>query len=324
MSYTDLSHIRRVYPRKLIYARPEELDMVTSMDVQLHDQVVKADSCAYDHDLKNTWVTMSRWNSLIRQYLDPEALDGWLDMIEQKLGTKKRGLSFMRTKQVAIRKNGTGREWRRWGSCMLGFGYRSKPHPRLTMHSRTTYLGYVGELDLAVAHVLAREIGKRIGLEPEDIGFTWFIEAAQMHRFKSMAWWFNPEQEKDLEKLLKHKPTKALKARAPGLYYAAKQLEDDRRWDAEGIRYLDMSFSQQVRVRRRYHTEVHGPEYGKQFEGGSRNRATSMAKAAPVLPSIPVSSLTLDPVRELKYTEDDGLDKVGLVGDKNDDVELLD
>lgn len=324
MIYTDLSHVRREYPRKMLYARPEELDLVTSMDVQLHDQVIKAESCEYDHELRHSWVTMSRWTSLIRQYLDPEALDGWLDMIEAKLQGKKRGLSFMRTKQVALRKNGKGREWRRWGSCMLGFGYRAAPVPTLTLHSRTTYFGYVGEIDLALAHVLAREIGLRVGLEPKDIRFTWFVEATQMHRFKSMAWWFNPENAADLERLKKHKPTKKLQQRAPGLYYAAKNLAEQQQLDEDGVLYLDMKFNQQVRVRRRYHTEVFGEDYGLQFEGGSESKATGMAKAAPALPSIPVSTLTLDPVRQLKYTEDDGLDKVGLMEDENDDVELYD
>lgn len=324
MIYTDLSHVRREYPRKMIYARPEDLDLVTSMDVQLHDQVVKAKSCEYDHELRHTWVTMSRWTSLVRQYIDPEALDGWLDMIEHKLQGKKRGLSFMRTKQVALRKNGKGREWRRWGSCMLGFGYRAAPVPTLTLHSRTTYLGYVGEVDLALAHVLAREIGERVGLEPKDIRFVWFIEAAQMHRFKSMAWWFNPENAEDLERLRKYKPTKKLKDRAPGLYYAAKNLEEQEKLDADGVLYLDMKFNQQVRVRRRYHTEVFGPEYGLQFEGGDISKAKGMAAAAPPLPANHVSTLTLDPVRRMKYTDEDGLDKVGLIGEMNDDEELLD
>ena len=322
MIYKDITELRREFTRSMLYARPEELDLITSADIQVHDVMLKARSMEYDHDLKHTWVTISRWNALIRQYLDPDSVEGWLGMIEAKLQGRKRGLSFMRTKQVAMRSNNKGREWRRWGSCMLGFGYRAMPHPTLTMHSRTTYMGYIGELDLALAHVLAREIAQRVGLRVEDIRFTWFIEAAQFHNFKSMAWWFHPDNTADLARLEKFEPTEKLKKRAPGLYYSSRQLREERRRDEEGVGYGDMTFNQQLRIRRRYHTEVMGEGYGKQFEHGTKNTSKSMTTAAPVLPSVPVSTLTLDPVMQAKYRGEDSLGKVGLLED--DDVDLFD
>jgi hypothetical protein len=260
------------------------------------------------------WVTSSRWTSLVRQYIDPEALEVWLDVIERKLKGKKRGLSFMRTNQVAKRTTSSNnKEWRVWGSCMLGFGYRALPYPQITLHSRTTYLGYIGQLDLALVHVLAREIGKRVGLEPKDIAFVWHLEAAQFHSFKSLAWFF--QDDSDREKLENKAHTDQLRKRAPVLWLSQKRFQEFLDMDDQGLKYCDMSFSQQLRIRRRYHTEVHGPKYGKPWEGGTRLKASGMAKVAPVLPSIPVEKLTFDCLKE---TQGLGSDLAGFMEEEDE------
>ncbi len=295
--YDDITDLSYGLTRRLVYARPEDIDFQNTMDSQLHNIVVEARSCEYDFDLKDVWVTPSRWTSLVRQYIDPEALDIWLDVIERKLKGKKRGLSFMRTNQVAKRSTASNnKEWRVWGSCMLGFGYRAMPRPQITLHSRTTYLGYVGQLDLALVHVLAREIGKRIGLEPKDISFVWHLEAAQFHCFKSLAWFYQTDRDRKRLEAVPH--TEELKLRAPVLWRSQGQLQNYLDMDAKGLLYCDMSFSQQLRIRRRYHTEVFGPEYGKPWEGGTRLKSAGMAKVAPVLPSTPAHKLTFDCLKE--------------------------
>lgn len=294
-SYVDITDLSYMLTRQLVYSRPEGIDFANSMDFQIHNIVVEAKSCEYEFDLKDVWVTSSRWTSLVRQYLDPEAVEIWLDVIERKLKGKKRGLSFMRTNQVAKRSTSSNnKEWRVWGSCMLGFGYRALPRPQITLHSRTTYLGYIGQLDLALVHVLAREIGKRLGLEPKDISFVWHLEAAQFHSFKSLAWFY--QNDRDRVKLEEQPHTEALRKRAPVLWHAQKRYQEFLDMDDQGILYCDLSFSQQLRIRRRYHTEVHGPEYGKPWEGGTRLKSAGMAKVAPVLPHVPVSKLTLAPL----------------------------
>jgi hypothetical protein len=289
-TYDDITDLSYGLTKTLVYSRPEGIDYQNSMDFQIHNIVVEARSCEYEFDLKDIWVTKSRWNSLARQYIDPDALNIWLDVIEKKLKGKKRGLSFKRTNQVAKRTAATSnKEWRVWGSCMLGFGYRALPRPQITLHSRTTYLGYIGQLDLALVHVLAREIGKRVGLEPKDISFVWHLEAAQFHSFKSLAWFF--QHDRDRDRLENRAHTEELRLRAPVLWLSQKRFQEYLDMDEQGLLYCDMSFSQQLRIRRRYHTEVHGPKYGKPFEGGTRLKSASMARVAQPLPSIPVERL---------------------------------
>lgn len=302
-TYQDMTALSHGLTSKLVYAKPEELDVINSMDFQINNVMVKAESCEYDFRLKDAWVTSSRWTSLVRQYLDPVALDGFLGQVESKLKGKKRGIAFLRTQMVAKRTTQTNnKEWRRWGSCMLGFSYTALPRPQITLHSRTTYLGYIGQLDLALAHVLAREIGKRVGLTPADIAFVWVIDGAQFHSFKSLAWFFQNERD---TRFLRDKPhTDQLRKRAPVLWRAQMRFQEYLDMDEAGLLYCDMSFSQQLRIRRRFHTEVMGPDYGLPWEGGTRLKASGMAKVAPVLPDNHVDTLDFSPVRKITVTED--------------------
>lgn len=315
--YATVSDLSLGLTRRLVYASRDQIDLVTSADTQLHEVLVTADACLYeDFDLKKVWLTSSRWSSLVRQYIDPGALEAWLSLIETKLVGRKRGISFMRTEQVQMSKNfTTGRERRRYGSCMLGLGYKAMPRPMITLHSRTTYLGYIGQLDLALACVIAREVGQRVGLDPSQIAFTWHLEVAQFHGFKSLAFFW--QYSRDTLNLQKSAKINDLRTRYPTLYLARQQLNAILKADDQGQLYGDMSFAQQCRVRRRYHTEVMGKGYGSQFDGGTR-RPGSMRDEAPVLPSIPLSRLDLSPLRT-RHTADDADNQAGFIEEADDD-----
>lgn len=301
-TYADMTELAYGLTRRVAMAKEENLDFVNSADVQVHDVMVKAKRMTYDFDLKQMWVGTSRWTNLVRQYIDPVALGAFLELIEDKMKGMTRGQAFMRTKTVRPRKTGA-RETRRWGSCIIGFGFHAHPTPSLSMHSRTTFLGYIGELDLAVAYVLAGLIAERLGIKREDISFTWHIEAAQFHSGRSLAWWFKH----DLQHLLV-KNSKKLKP-WPGVAAAARQYQRYLKMDEEGVRYGDLSFASQLRPRKRIHTEVHGYEYGTPFEGGDRLK--SGGKRFKPLPSVPVDKLDFSKLRD----DEGDPDEAGLVSD---------
>lgn len=325
-TYPDMTELCRGLTRKMVYATPEELDVINTMDFQLNNVMVKAETCEYDFKLKDVWVTKSRWTSLVRQYLDPVALEGFLDQVGAKLKGKKRGIAFLRTQMVQKRTTASNnKEWRRWGSCMLGISYTALPKPQITLHSRTTYLGYIGQLDLALAHVIAREVGLRVGLTPSDISFVWVIDGAQFHSFKSLAWFFQTDH--DRKRLLKVPHTDELKKRAPVLWRAQHRFMEYKKMDDDGVLYCDLSFSQQLRIRRRFHTEVMGPEYGLPFEGGTRLKSAGMAVVAPVLPDNHVDTLDLEPVRRIAVPAGMVADselKAGIMGDDTYEEDLDD
>jgi hypothetical protein len=174
------------------------INRVTSIDTVAYDNLLACDSMAFDFDLgRDLWLNRQRWTRLVRQYLDPEELDRFLDRATSLgHGDGARGaVTSMFCANVA-------REAKkhRWGNCMLGFTYRGRKDevPTLAMHSRVSYIAYIGGADLALAHVLAREIGDRIGVPVEDFAFRWHIDALQFHGFKSIPKLFQQEFIEDL------------------------------------------------------------------------------------------------------------------------------
>ena len=311
--------------QKLAFAPKSKLDLVTSVDVQLHNVLARAESFEWEFDLKRMWLGRSRWTAMINQYINPVALEEWLDSCEAKLKGRKRGVSIMRTNSVAQRTNGQkDRVWRRWGSCMLAIGYRSMPEPQITLHSRTSYFGYIAALDLTVAHVCARLIGERVGLAPEEMSFVWHNECTQYHAFKSMAYIMGDEgmRERFLEPDEPH-----TRESAPALYYSQKWLDGFAKEDAEGKLYGDMNFGQTRRIRKRWHTEVLGYDYGEPFEGGTHASSSQNRRFKP-LPSVSSDQLDFSPIfkraRRKPVDQEESLDMVTHTDEADVDDEMLD
>lgn len=301
----------------LVTATKDELDVISSVDVQIHNIIAQADSMEWDFDLKSMWLTKSRWSMMVRQYIDPEELEAWINQITSKIGTRGRGIAVMRTKTVKARGGAatghTNKETRRWGSCMLAISYKAVPQPQITLYSRTSYLGYIGALDLTVAWVLARTLAEALGIKLSDIRFVWMNEAIQWHNFKSLAFLLNhPEKKRrKLYRRLMMKPAKKLKPEevqmlkdSPGLMLSRKWLAKVIKEDQEGKTYGDMTYNTYRRIRRRWHTEVHGFEYAKQFEGYSyfktgerKGEEKEYFKAYPELPHCHASDLDLTPLK---------------------------
>jgi hypothetical protein len=319
----------------LAYGHSNQMDLVTSVDVQQHNVIGIAESFEWDFDLKDLWLTKSRWTTMVRQYINPIALEVWLNSIEKKLKGRKRGVSVMRTNEVQQQtsptRDGTNtRVWRAWGSCMLAIGYRALPRPQITLHSRTSYLGYIGALDLSVAYVCAKLIAERVGLTPEDIQFVWHLEAAQFHAFKSLAYLLADDNARteflDLTVDEDALADKQLRRRAPSLYISRKWMKSFEENDRNGVLYGDMNFGQTRRIRKRYHTEVMGYDYGEPFEGGD-HRSSSQNKRFRPLPSCPAHSLTFDSLfnsgarRSNRVSWDEAnVGKVDTTNEKDDDV----
>lgn len=272
---------------KLAYSPADKLDFWSSVDVHFCNVIARAESFQWEFDLKDLWLTKSRWTTLARQYINPHALDAWLDIIEDRMSKNSkssRGMALMRTNQVKPRVM-QKKVSRRWGSCMLAVSFRRVPEPQITLYSRTSYMGYLASLDITVAHTCAQLVSERIGVPVEDMSFVWMMEDAQFS-FKSMAYLFNnPDLYPDLQNC--NTLDKRNQAKAPGLYLSAKWWEVFRKEDENGVLYGDMTWGACRRVRKRWHTEVFGEHYGIPFEGGK-----TQGKRYELLPSVP--STTLD------------------------------
>lgn len=292
---------------EIVESGPAKLDVITTVDVQIHNVIAEAESMAWEFDLKNMWLTPSRWSMMVKQYLEPEELNAWLDQCATKIGVKGRGIAVLRTRLVRPRGGPAqgNKETRRWGSCMLALSYKAKPRPQLTLYSRTSYLGYLGALDLSVAWMCAKYLASAMGVSVETFAFVWMNEALQYHNFKSLAYLLN-HHDKDLRHeyrtmLMEKKMSRVLAARmqaAPALRLSRKWLQNTMQLDAEGKTLGDMSYNTYRRIRRRFHTEVMGYEYAQGFEGWSRykvgpqqGKKKEFFKAYQPLPSTPIETL---------------------------------
>jgi hypothetical protein len=163
----------------------------------------------------------------------------------------------------------------RWGNCMLGWdfrgGTRDQP-PTLTMHSRVSYIAYIGGLDLALCHVLAREIGRKVGAEPEEFAFRWYLSSSQFHFFKSIPALFGH----NLEPLILEDGGEYPSAKHPTLKGVRKWWGMVKKKHDEGVPLEAEKYGPLKRIRRRY-------EEWQNDDG---------------LPSVPLSTLTLQPLRD--------------------------
>lgn len=299
-----------------------DYDWTHGTEVGLHNVSIGVKSFDWSFDLKRLWMPKSRWTMMVRQYIDPTALDDWRVKVDDRLKGKGRGIAVLRPRYPhaiafdddhgdaimtrTVQGRGAGRGVRRrWGSCMLSLSYRTNPTPVVSMHSRTTYFGYLAAMDITVAHAFAREASQITGIAVEDMGFVWTLELAQFHGFRSLAWALGDAGiREELDEARPRRLSIKLKEE-PGFRKALDGYDRILRSDEAGKLYGDEAFSSFARVRRRFHTEVFGVKYGKQFEGGSLNRGGK--GPFPPLPSVPASTLDFScltaPTRD--YVEDD-------------------
>jgi hypothetical protein len=152
-------------------------------------------------------------------------------------------------------------------------------------------------MDLTVAHVLAKTAGEIVGIDPAEMQFVWTLELAQFHGFRSLAWPLsNPEIKARMDADVDHRFEFKLKGpgATPGYRKALDGYERILKSDRAGKLYGDEAFSSFARVRRRFHTEIMGVDYGEQFAGGSLNRGGK--GPFPPLPNLYTKDLTLDAV----------------------------
>lgn len=287
----------------------QPVDMVSSVDTHLLNVVAEADSFEWEFDLKDVWLGKSRFSTLVRQYINPLALDNWLDTVEAKLSKRKRGTAVMRTNLVQKRGN-TNRPSRQWGSCMLAISFRRIPYPQITLYSRTSYFGYIGYLDMTVAHICARLVSERTGVKVEDMKFVWQIEDAQWS-WKSMSYLFQTEERKDRlwqarEAVIEGgERADALYDDHPGLYVAGLWFDRFIQEDEEDVKYGDMTWGGCARVRRRYHTEVMGYDYGEKWEGWDGvGKLRGQSKRFRPLPSFSSNLLDFSALNRMKNEPD--------------------
>lgn len=324
----------------LIHGTEDELDIISSVDVQIHDVIGEADSMAWDFDFKSAWLTKSRWSMMARQYIDPDDLEAWIGQCTSKIGTSNRGIAVLRTKIVKPRGGAatghTNKQTRTWGSCMMHISYKALPVPQITLYSRTSYLGYIGALDLTVAHMVGRYLAKELGVDVSTFKFVWVNQAIQWHNFKSLAYMLNhvDEETRDLYRRYLIEPSANLSGVEKRAIISHPAIKLSRKWlqkviseDRDGRTYGDMTYNTFRRIVRRFHTEVYGEEHAAQYEGWSLHKKGELVgqqkeffKVYKLLPSVKADSLDFTPIG-MPISRSYGEPFVGGNDDSDDDDE---
>lgn len=179
----------------LLFAKTEDLTWAAGATTGRTDNLLMCNSMQYDFDVGlDLWLTGGRFRKLQRDYLDYELLDLFMEKVHSKkmfTALSKRGTILHLPARIHGEVKHEGRKNNyAWGNCILGWTFRpSQEQPGiLTMHSRTSYISYMGGLDLALSYVLAKKIAEVRGEDVKDYGFRWMIDTLQWYSIKSMAY----------------------------------------------------------------------------------------------------------------------------------------
>ena len=258
----------------IIWADADDLSYASSLDSMISDCMGIARQATYNLDIgKDIWVTPMRWTTLTRQYVDPERLFQWLESVKE-ISTYNRGITAMDmqgVKRTVVASNARANR-RKHGGCMRMVTYRAFPQPTVTLMSRTSYLGYIGGLDMLLAYKLIELACDMIGdgLKPEEFQFVWMCDTWQFHGFKSMAYIFGTGQDKFMR--ISDKKWDSIVGKTfvvNGVPRLIKPLDSMPTWklirywfkriqkqDLEGKLYQDMKYGAEKRIRRRYHAQT--------------------------------------------------------------------
>lgn len=116
--------------------------------------------------------TPKKANHLLRSYLDPNELHKWLKKIKDTTVNYGQVDSdiILQTKRESKHGN---------GPCLMGFSYRSRGGPNLTIFSRSAELPQLFGADCLLASALGHMINETLGVD-EDIRVVWFIASARI------------------------------------------------------------------------------------------------------------------------------------------------
>lgn len=261
---TDLWHksVRKMWRGTL---ENGNLDYIASIDTIAYCNLLSTPSMAFDLDLgRDLWLHRQRWTTLVRQYLDVSETTRFLERsTDIGLGEGKRGVVTSMPCSTVRREA----KKHRWGNCMAAFTYRGlrTGAPTISMHSRVSYIAYIGGLDLGLAYILGKEIGKRIRVPVEEFALEWHVDALQFHGFKSLPLLYQRKYVRDLE-------NPELRAKYPTVKLVGRWWDKIVQDTESGKPLEEERYGPLKRVRRRYMEYI----------------------SEDFLPQVPISSLSLE------------------------------
>ena len=144
--------------------RPGVIDFYQRNIVHSFGNFLRADSAVFDFDLGEIDLTITKWSKFTGQYVDVESLHAWVNN-----APNVKTYDALWTFKI-VPPNFTGKKAvHQWGNCLMGFSFRRKPNPVLSLYTRAQSIGFSGVADYALADFVARKLAERLGIPQESI-----------------------------------------------------------------------------------------------------------------------------------------------------------
>lgn len=144
--------------------KPGLIDFYQRNIVHSFGNFLRADSAVFDFDLGEIDLTITKWSKFTGQYVDVESLHAWVNN-----APNVKTYDALWTFKI-VPPNFTGKKAvHQWGNCLMGFSFRRKPTPVLSLYTRAQSIGFSGVADYALADFVARKLAERLGIRQEEI-----------------------------------------------------------------------------------------------------------------------------------------------------------
>lgn len=179
---------------RILFAKADDLGYQSGATTGVFDCMLMCDSMEFDFDCGlDLWLTKHRFKKLQRDYLDYELTQAFIEKsASMKPELAKRGTLTQLSARVhgSIAREDGRKENYKWGNCIFGWSFRPALTHKgiLTMHSRTSYICYMGGMDLALSYHIAKKIAEARGDDVREYGFRWSADSLQWYSIKAMAY----------------------------------------------------------------------------------------------------------------------------------------
>lgn len=145
--------------------KPGVIDFYQRNIVHSFGNFLRADSAVFDFDLGEIDLTITKWSKFTGQYVDVESLHAWVNN-----APNVKTYDALWTFKI-VPPNFSGKKAiHQWGNCLMGYSFRRKPKPVLSLYTRAQSLGFSGVADYALSDFVARKLAERLGIPQEEIG----------------------------------------------------------------------------------------------------------------------------------------------------------
>jgi hypothetical protein len=147
--------------------KPGAIDFYQRNIIHSFDNTLRAEKAVFDFDLGDIGLTPTKWTKFTGQYVDVKSLMAWVNN-----ANNVKTYDALWTFKI-VPPNFSGKKAvHQWGNCLLGYSFRRKPRPVLSLYTRAQSLGFSGVADYALSDFVARKLAERLGIPQEDIGLS--------------------------------------------------------------------------------------------------------------------------------------------------------